>query len=295
MRKGYLFTGIVVVFIAFLTSGCNIFSFTAPDSPMDKESDAWDELRDGNYDEAIRLFTEVIDEEPNNGNAYWGRSKASMRRTGETPISLVAEFTQMNTNPAPGDSSLLPFMNNNWSLNRLNNLYQGMGAARSDLKKIYSGQAYGEQINAGDVELDLATLQPLYAMLELRDVSPHDGIINSQDFNVAALFRNGGDFDYGNIADFMALPDDQQAEILFTVISAVLESSEIVSNILSDLDLDANIDIDALDVNLEELLGGDINDPAFDPNNPGYDGILEAWPNTIDFQTYWQSHQGGDQ
>ena len=284
MRKGLILAALLWVASVLLT-GCNLFSFTAPETPDDKLLDAQEEYQNGNFQEALRLYNEILAEEPNNASALYGRAKVSIRATGQNPITLIAEISKLNIHPDQILNQVrLPFMDPvEWNYSKADSLFQAVIIAKQDLKKIYDGKAFNDELRADDVTLDYTSVLALYSILKLRDTLPPYDSIQSNDINPIALFQylpDGSDFDFENRAAFLALLPQIQADVIYSVMSLIYVSTDNIIDLIEDKI--EGIDLEGMNENLNEILGV-ITDNLDGTFTLGDDGLSEFWPSDIPF------------
>ncbi|MCP4580840.1 MAG: hypothetical protein GY839_04435 [candidate division Zixibacteria bacterium] len=243
MRQSkYLFFAILL--LTSFIAGCNLFSFTNPtSSSTDYLSDGQQKYWDGDYSGAVDDFAAAIEEDSQNGIAYWWHAKALVRTTGYTPITLVNMMTEIDTM-----SSTLPFMD--WSADSANTLYQVMFGVNDDLYLLFYDSVSTDELEQVDIALDYALGLIIQGVLMLRDTNV-DSVIDESDINLGAFFQDG-EFEIPD--DQWDLLSDADKEILIdNVIFIIDQFVEVTFVILEEI---AGIDVDELRDTADDIRDG---------------------------------------
>jgi len=223
---------LIPILLAITITGCNLFSITNPtNSAADYLADGQKKYWDGDYAGATDDFASAIEEDPDNGDAYWWHAKALIRSTGYTPIMLVDLMTEIDTM-----SSILPFMD--WPADSANMLYRAIFGVNNDMNLIFYDSVQTNELNYADIALDYALGLIIQGVLMLRDTNA-DGVINEYDINLGAFFIDG-EFE---------IPDDQ-----WNLLSDI-DKERLINNVIDVLDLF----VDVTFVIGEEIAGIDVD------------------------------------
>jgi hypothetical protein len=224
---------LVFLIVSTFIAGCNLFSLTNPtSSSTDYLSDGQKKYWDGDYEGAAGDFAAAIEQNDENGQAYWWHAKALVRTTGYTPITLVNMITDIDTM-----GSNLPFMD--WPADSANILYQAIFGVNNDLYLLFYDSVSIDELDQVDIALDYALGLIIQGILMLRDTNV-DSVINDDDINLGAFFQDG-DFE---------IPDDQW-DLLLDV-----DKNLLIDNVIFILDQFVEVTF----VILEEIAGIDVDE-----------------------------------
>jgi tetratricopeptide (TPR) repeat protein len=176
MRK--LSSLLFLLVLGILLSGCensNIFSWTHPKG-KDKSaeslmSDAQSALINGDYDEAVEYYTDILDKDPDNSEALYGLAAAELKDSGLDIAALIPKFIEQGEDAA-GD--LL-------SLN-VDDIESGTASAIEALKKIADGSGDGDiPADDFDVNLNLGIALTMHAASNLLSWAETTGAVEIKD------------------------------------------------------------------------------------------------------------------
>ncbi|MFW6133954.1 MAG: tetratricopeptide repeat protein [Elusimicrobiota bacterium] len=160
-------------------SGCenqNIFSWThrkgAGGSTEFLLADAMKAMEDGDYDRAIEYFNEILEDDPDNAEALYGKAAAELKKAGFDLEELVTKFIGEE---GSSEDDLLGTFN-------LEDVEEGSGNAADALKKIADGQADGSiPADDFDVNVNLGIALTLHAASDLLLWAQDSGTVEIKD------------------------------------------------------------------------------------------------------------------
>jgi len=241
-RSKYLFT-VLLILTAFIT-GCNLFSFTNPtSSSTDYLADGQKKYWDGDYAGATDDFAAAIEEDSQNGIAYWWHAKALVRTPGYTPITLVNMIAEIDTM-----SSNLPFMD--WPADSANTLYQVIFGVNDDLYLLFYDSVSTNELDRVDIALDYALGLIIQGVLMLRDTNI-DSVIDENDINLGAFFRDG-EFEIPD-EQWDLLSDADKDRLIDNVIFILDRFVDVIFVIDEEI---AGIDVDELSGTADDIRDG---------------------------------------
>ncbi len=248
---------VAVLAVGFVSIGCNIFeSFAPSESAADYIADGRAALQDGDYATAIENFQKAVDEDPTDARAHWGLAKAYVRQSGYTSIGIMTELSGFQTQT--GGNNMLPFMGD--PIERVNGLYTGLIKANEHLKLINDGDAWSAELDGSAIALDYTGTLAVQGILLFRDTNA-DGMINSQDINLAAFFNPSGDltFDPDAWTSMLTDPNQDPEAMLNAAVDVIGESSDVLVGLISDItgdSLSTGIDTENLGDVISGLISG---------------------------------------
>jgi len=196
---------VFVVLCAVLFCGCennNIFSWTharGKDTSTDALLvDAQSALNDGDYDEAIKYYEEILAKDPDNSEALYGLAAAELKNAGLDIARLVSTFTGETS----GTDSIIP------TDLSLNSLLVATGRASNLLSEIANGMGDGTvPADDVDVNVNLALCKTISALANLLDTDGDEDIEDDEgdliqikdDFSISYDYDGDGDSDDDDI------------------------------------------------------------------------------------------------
>ncbi len=191
----------LVLSLAVILSGCNLFGWTSEKSAKSLIDEGRQLMRDGEYAAAEAKFAQAKEKDPHSSDARYYHAKAVMHGSGFNPLDLADIVA--NSPDSAGQS--LPFFGPEWPNDRANNLYRTARIVYSDLAPIYYGFSRGD-IGREDIDFDLAIVATIRGLLLFRDTNS-DGLITSTDhwFSIGGqdnVDRDG--YTINNFAEYVA-------------------------------------------------------------------------------------------
>jgi hypothetical protein len=232
-RKALLWPRVVLT--AGVLAGCNMLAFTAGDDDDSYVVKGQDNLRAGNFDQAVEYFSKALARNPRNAEARWGRAKAYVRGTGENSIELMSELSDFRGS----NGALLPFMDEGaWPDLTASGLLRAVQLAKTDLQAIYDGEASSPELNRETIGLDYAASLSIAALLNVRDVN-RDGRITSDERNVFLATSDSAGVAFGG--DWSALTPEERNDVAVSVKELVDAGADALAVVLSDV-LESKVD-----------------------------------------------------
>ena len=205
----------VLMLIAVIcASGCkggNIFGLrgAADDNAGDLILEGQERLRDAEFNEALALFAEAKQANPNSSDARFFHAKATLLAAGFSVTELLREVTSETQttgadlplfSPDPGLSQVADEL-------RKTSLYRAALDIVNDLTPISQGQTTGS-FDSTDIALDLAIANFIKGVLQLRDTNGDLEIKVPPDFFFDISRLNNSGFGFGNLDDALNSAED---------------------------------------------------------------------------------------
>jgi len=248
-----------ILIAALLLPGCNLWEWTADSGSYDGlVADGRQAIRDGDYDLAVSLLAEAVDQEPDRGEARYYLAKAAVLQADIDVIELVDTVT---ADPANGGGAEAVFR---YETTRADRVYRVNRIVADALAPIHDGTASPAGLAGADVDLDLAVAYTLRGILRLRD-SNGDGRIDDNDVPIELFDVDlNGDYSLEGVAN---LPPDDLNAMLDDLNDLLDEGGQLLLGGLGG----GGIDTDELDDIIDQL-GGDLSSFYVNTGAPGNPG-----------------------
>lgn len=228
--------------IVLLILNCNIFDITNPsNTSTDYLADGQKKYWEQDFEGAVIDFKHAIENDYNNGEAYWWHAKAKIRTTGFTPIALINIITELDSSGA-----ILPFMD--WHADSANIIYEALFDINDDLEKLFYDSVFVGDLDRRNVVFDYALSLILHGVLMLRDTDV-DNMISSDDVNLGAYFLDG-EF-YIPPGEWQQLQQVQRIALIDRVVNVLERFRDVSSYISEDL---AGIKVDRLRYTVDQII-----------------------------------------
>jgi len=204
--------GAVMLIIAALVSGCNIFDFAGNEPPPTTRAE--EAIREGNYDQARSVLAESV-RDSTDSYALYLDAKATLNKAG-VDIMKITEIIEGQDAESNDQLALLSIVDE-LTPEEQTAWYQANMKIAANLGKIFGGTTTGP-FEPDDVALEYTVSNMLAGVLGIRDTN-QDGVIDGNDFTLNLSFVNleaadtegfsfsGGMFEdeSGNMSEFNGL------------------------------------------------------------------------------------------
>ncbi len=184
----YVVAILILTFLPF-SQGCegeNVFSgfhkSGTDTSTGARLADARKALRDGNYKEALKIYEEILEQDPRNSEALYGKAAAELRAAGLDLRHIFDTLLDLDDDDDDGEIDIIDELFGGLGLK---NVADATAESVKDLKKIADGKADGTiPPDNYDVNMNLAVLITLNAFVDMmvkNDVDNIDDLENEID------------------------------------------------------------------------------------------------------------------